>query len=93
MQRPGWARPAGAAGPEVKMVPASATGPITTGSFHAPDPGTGKAVHSVLSTFHAVYGDGVGNSYLGPMPGGCPTMDMEVGVCHTAPIPGGQTPI
>ncbi|MPC78376.1 hypothetical protein E2C01_072861 [Portunus trituberculatus] len=94
MQRLGWARPAGAAGLEVKMVLVSAVGPATTGGFHALVPGTVKAVHSALDTFRTVYSGGVGDSHPAPMPGGCPTnQDMEVGVCHTASMPGGQTPM
>ncbi|MPC23361.1 hypothetical protein E2C01_016405 [Portunus trituberculatus] len=94
MHRPGWAGPAGAASLEVEIVLASALGPTTTtGGFHAPGPGSGKAAHSALGTFHTVYGGGVGNSHLAPMHGGChTTQDMEVSICHTAPIPGGQTP-
>ncbi|MPC54900.1 hypothetical protein E2C01_048829 [Portunus trituberculatus] len=92
VQRLGWAAPAGAAGPEVEMVPAFTVGP--TVGFHGSVSGTGKAVHSALGTFCTVYGGGVGNSYPAPMPGSCPTnQDTEVGICHTVyvPMPGSQT--
>ncbi|MPC63157.1 hypothetical protein E2C01_057251 [Portunus trituberculatus] len=83
MQRPGQAGPAGATGPEVEMVLASAAG-----GFHALVPGIGKAVHSALGTFCTVYGSGIGDSHMAPMPSSSPTtQDTEVGICHTAPMP------
>ncbi|MPC95376.1 hypothetical protein E2C01_090583 [Portunus trituberculatus] len=74
MQRPGQAGPAGAASPEIEMVLTSAAGPTTTtGGFCAPVPGTGKAVHSALSTFCTIYGGGIGDSHPAPTPSSCPT--------------------
>ncbi|MPC51960.1 hypothetical protein E2C01_045818 [Portunus trituberculatus] len=96
VERPGQAGPAGAASPEVEMVPVSTTCPTTTttGVNHALVPGIGKAVHSALGTFGTAYGGGVGDTHWSTMPGGCPiTQDMEVSVCHKAPMLGSQTTI
>ncbi|MPC46168.1 hypothetical protein E2C01_039877 [Portunus trituberculatus] len=49
-----WAGPAGAAGPKVKMVPASAMGPKTTGGFHALVPGIGPTLQGCIGSIWAV---------------------------------------
>ncbi|MPC66137.1 hypothetical protein E2C01_060283 [Portunus trituberculatus] len=92
MQSLGQAGPAAAASPEVEIVPASTVGPTTTtGGFHAPVSGTGKAVHSALGTFHTVYGGEIDDSHPAPMSSGqTPIWDIDGGVCHMAPMPSGQ---
>ncbi|MPC45199.1 hypothetical protein E2C01_038890 [Portunus trituberculatus] len=89
MLRLGQTRPAGAADPKVKMVPASATGP--TGGFHAPVPGTATPLPKIRRSASTVMR--VCDSHLALMPGGhSTTQNTEVTNCHTAPTPGSQTP-
>ncbi|MPC54293.1 hypothetical protein E2C01_048204 [Portunus trituberculatus] len=76
MQKPGQAGPASVAGPEVKVVPASAMGPTTTGGFHARFLGQDMEVSICHTT---------------PKPGSqTPIWDIDGGICHMAPMPGGQ---